>query len=211
MAIRIWLGDKNLSSWSLRPWLALVQTGATFSEEVVTLDRPDTGARIRAVSPGGRVPALEHDGLVVWESLAICEYLADVFPGTRLWPEDRAARAVARAVSSEMHAGFAALRREWPMKVAERHPGTPLSEDGRTDAERIVALWKDARRRFGKEGPFLFGRFSNADAMYAPVVTRFVTYGLDVDAPTRDYMDAVLALPGMRRWADAAKAEIDAR
>jgi len=203
----LYVGTKNLSSWSLRPWLALSMTGAPFEEVVIALDKPDTRARIAAVSPTGKVPLLEHGGVKVWDSLAICEYIAELFPEAKLWPEDRAARAVARAVSAEMHAGFTDLRRELSMDIRGRTPKQDLSPAVRADITRILSLWRDTRGQYGAGGAFLFGGFTIADAMYAPVVTRFVTYDVAVDDEARAYMDAILALPPMQRWIAGAEAE----
>ena len=200
-------GNKNYSSWSLRPWLALEHAGAPFEEILVPLDQPDTHARIAEWSPTGRVPAL-HDGEVrVWDSLAICEYVAELFPEAHLWPEDRAARACARSVSAEMHAGFAALRGAMPMNVRARLPGQSRTPDSLRDVERVRALWSECRARFGQDGPFLFGRFSIADAMYAPVVFRFRTYDVALDAGQRAYLEQMLQHPAMQKWARAAEQE----
>jgi glutathione S-transferase len=202
------VGSKNYSSWSLRPYLALAHTGQPFQEVVVALDAPDTAAHIARYSPSGRVPVLRHGELTLWDSLAICEYLAESFPEARLWPEDRAARAVARSVTAEMHSGFAALRQSLPMNIRARRPGQGQDVPGvRADVQRIQALWSECRQRFGQGGPFLFGAFSIADAFYAPVVTRFVTYGVELDAVGAAYRDAVLGLPAMRRWTEEAAAE----
>ncbi len=205
------MGNKAYSSWSLRPWLALKQAGLPFTETVVPLRQPDTAARIRAVSPSGRVPCLRHGERIVWDSLAICEYVAELAPAAGLWPEDAQARAVARSVSAEMHAGFAALRNSLPMDLKRERHGQAIDADTATDIAddiaRIQALWADARDRFGTGGPFLFGRFTIADAMFAPVVTRFATYGVAVTDQTRAYLDAVLDWPAMRDWIAAAKAE----
>lgn len=201
------IGNKAYSSWSLRPWLALTHVGVPFDEILVPLRQPDSKARILAHSPAGKVPALRHGERVVWDSLAICEYLAETFPAARLWPDDAHARAVARAVSAEMHAGFAALRTTMPMDLKRRAPGEGRSDGTLADIARIAGLWRDARARFGAEGPYLFGRFSVADCLYAPVVTRFETYGVELDAVCRAYADAVLALPSLRAWTEAARAE----
>ncbi|MGQ9371358.1 glutathione S-transferase family protein [Azospirillum sp. ST 5-10] len=201
------LGNKAYSSWSLRPWLALRHLGASFDEVVIPLRRPDTKARILEHSPAGKVPVLKHGGRTVWESLAILEYLAELFPGAGLWPDEPEARARARAVAAEMHAGFAALRKALPMDLKERHPGLTFAADVQADIARVQAIWRDARDRFGDGGPFLFGRFGNADAMYAPVVTRFATYGVTLDPVCRAYADAVLALPALRDWTAAARQE----
>lgn len=201
------MGNKAYSSWSLRPWLMLKHAGLPFREIVVPLRQPDTAARIREHSPSGRVPCLLHGERTMWESLAIAEYVAELAPAAGLWPEDAHARAVARSVSAEMHAGFTALRTSMSMDLKQERPGEGMTPETAADIVRIEALWADARARFGQAGPFLFGRFGIADAMFAPVVTRFATYGVAVGSGTRAYMDAVLALPAMREWTEAAKAE----
>src|SRR5882724_7059435 len=148
----IYIGNKNYSSWSLRPWLALRHTGAAFEEVMITLDQPDSAANLRRRSPSGRVPVLQHGALAIWESLAICEYLAEQFPAARLWPEEREARARARAVSNEMHGGFAALRDHLPMDINRRWPlGNRLAKAG-PDVERVTAIWRECRVRFGERG-----------------------------------------------------------
>lgn len=201
----LFVGNKNLSSWSLRPYLALAHVGVPFEEIVIRLDRPDTRARILDISPSGRVPALRDGALIVWDSLAICEHLAERFPAAKLWPEEVALRARARSVSAEMHSGFADLRREMPMNIVARTPREP-GPDAARDIERVLAIWSEHRALHAERGPFLFGPFTIADAMFAPVVTRFVTYGVPVAGAARDYMNAVLALPALRRWmADAAE------
>ena len=207
------IGNKAWSSWSLRPWLALRQGGIAFAEAHVALRRDDTKAAILAHSPSGKVPVLKFDdGLAVWDSLAICEWAAEVSPG--LWPVDDGARAAARAVSAEMHAGFPALRRELPMDDGRTHAGVARSAEAQADIDRIQAIWRDCRTRFGRSdgdghagGPFLFGAFSIADAMYAPVCSRFRTYGVALDDLSAAYVEAVLALPAMRAWTEAALAE----
>ncbi|WP_029011086.1 glutathione S-transferase family protein [Azospirillum halopraeferens] len=205
--ITLVLGNKAYSSWSLRPWLALKRTGVPFAEVVIPLRRPETKGAILEHSPAGKVPVLRHGDRTVWDSLAIIEYLAETFPSARLWPEDANARAVARAVSAEMHSGFQALRKALPMDLKARHPGRTFDAEVEADIARIRSLWEDCRRRFGADGPFLFGRFSAADAMYAPVVTRFDTYAVTLDPVSRAYADAILTLPEMREWTAAAMAE----
>lgn len=203
------MGNKAYSSWSLRPWLAMKQAGLAFAETVIPLRQPDTAARIAEHSPSGRVPSLIHAGLTVWDSLAICEYVAELAPEAGLWPADRAARAVARAVSAEMHSGFVSLRTSMPMNLKGDRKGQGMTDATAADIARIEALWADMRARFGipAGGPFLFGAFTIADAMFAPVVTRLETYGVAVSPESRAYMDAVLALPAMREWIAAAKEE----
>lgn len=201
------LGNKNLSSWSLRPWLALKHTGEPFEELVVLLDRPETRDKILAHSPSGRVPCLRDGETTVWDSLAICEYLNEKFPAARLWPADSAVRAVARSVSAEMHSGFQALRTNMPMKVRESLPGQGIAAGVQGDIDRIFDIWRDCRRRFGWEGPYLFGAFSIADAMFAPVVTRFRTYGVPLDDTCGAYAEAIWRLPAMQEWYEAARRE----
>lgn len=203
----ITLGNKCYSSWSLRGWLALKQTGASFDEIVIPLRQADSRARILATSPSGRVPVLRHGELTVWDSLAIGEYLAERFPDAGLWPSDPVARAIARAVVAEMHAGFVGLRRNLPMDLRCRHPGFALPPGVGDEVARIVALWHDCRSRFGRDGAFLFGRFTLADAAFAPVVTRFVTYDVALGGTAAAYRDAVLAWPDLIEWTQAARAE----
>jgi glutathione S-transferase len=201
------IGNKNYSSWSLRPWLALKQTGAPFREIVIPLDQPQTKAAIARHSPSGRVPVLHDDGLVIWDSLAIVEYLDEIFANAGLWPADAKARAVARAVAAEMHSGFQNLRAQMPMNIRASKPGVGHAPEVMADVARIATLWGDCRERFGRGGDFLFGRFTAADAFYAPVVTRFVTYGVSLDANAAAYVDAVLAWPAMAEWCQAARLE----
>jgi len=198
------IGTRRFSSWSLRPYLALKAAGAVFDTVEIALRQPDTKAEILKWSPSGKVPLLIHGGTKVWDSLAICEYVAELFPAAGLWPADPAARAVARAVSAEMHAGFMALRNGCPMDLCAAAPMADIPADVAADTARIQALWADCRGRFGADGPFLFGRFGIADSMWAPVATRFATYALPRDAVSQAYCDAVLALPALREWRDAA-------
>ena len=201
------LGNRNYSSWSLRGWLALKQTGASFDEVVIPFRYADTKKRILAESPSGRVPLLHHGDLRVWDSLAIGEYLAERFPEAGLWPGDPVARALARAAAAEMHAGFPALRRHMPMDCRGRHPDKGRAPGVDEDIARIVAIWGDCRARCGGAGDFLFGGFCLADAAFAPVASRFVTYGVDLDGPAARYRDAVLAWPAMEEWVAAARGE----
>ncbi|MDA8129479.1 MAG: glutathione S-transferase family protein [Betaproteobacteria bacterium] len=198
------IGNKNYSSWSLRPWLAMRQADIPFATVRVPLYAPGSAAELAAWSPSGKVPAL-HDGeLRVWDSLAICEYLHERFPDRQLWPADAAARATARSVSAEMHAGFGALREQMSMNIRARRPGQGRTAASVADIERILAIWADCRARFGRGGDFLFGRFGIADAMFAPVVLRFQTYDVTLQGAAREYAEAMLALPAMREWvADA--------
>lgn len=204
----LYIGNKNYSSWSLRGWLMVKASGIAFEEVMIRLSQPNTKAEVMRHSPSGRVPALVHGNDTVWESLAIGEYLAEIHPDTDLWPRDRAARAVARSVSTEMHAGFSALRNHFPMNVRSSFPNRASTPEVQADIDRITAIWHDCRTRFGKDGPFLFGTtFGNADAMYAPVVSRFRTYKVDLDAGAQAYCDAVWSWPPMQEWAAAAKKE----
>jgi glutathione S-transferase len=201
------IGNKNYSSWSFRPWIAMKVAGIPFDEMVISLNAPDFKPRVSAVSGTGKVPALDDNGVHVWESLAILEYLADRFPEARLWPDDPAARAHARAVASEMHAGFLPLRRACPMNMWRPVLPRQLDEAALANVRRIDALWTECRTRFGAGGPFLFGRFGAADAMYAPVVSRFHTYAIDVGPAARAYMEAVMTLPAWSEWRAAALKE----
>jgi len=205
--VKLHIGNKNYSSWSLRPWLLLTQAGIPFEERVIPLDQPDSAARIGSVSGAGRVPVLVDGSLTVWDSLAICEYLAERFPEKGLWPRDAAARAVARSAAAEMHSGFQALRSACPMKFKESFPAAPLAPEVQADVRRITALWEECRGRFGAGGPFLFGGFSVADAFYAPVVSRFRTYAIPVAGAAGAWADAMWKLPSVQRWLEGARAE----
>jgi glutathione S-transferase len=207
MTLRLIIGNKNYSSWSLRPWIAMKVAGIGFEETVILLDAPDFKAQITALSGAGKVPVLLDGEVRVWESLAILEYLAEKFPQAGLWPAQDEARAHARAVAAEMHSGFQPLRRHLPMNVRRPAKPRPPDEGVKADVARIETIWNECRMRFGGGGPFLYGRFSAADAMYAPVAWRFHTYAVDVSAATRTYMDAVLALPASRDWYEAARGE----
>ena len=212
----LFIGDKNLSSWSLRPWLAMKHCGIPFAEERIRLRQPESRAAILRHSPSGKVPALKTDGMVVFDSLAILEFLAERHPELRLWPSDDAARALARSISAEMHAGFVALRNDMSMDLLWRLPTPPIGEELDRDIRRIVAIWRETRGYYGAAGPFLLGAFTNADAMYAPVATRFHTYGVDLSAFGDDgtaaaYAKTILALPEMAEWTAGAQAEMDAR
>ena len=205
------IGNKNYSSWSLRGWLLAKAAGIDFEEIVVPLDRPETQAAIRRHSPSGRVPVLVDKGLAVWESLAIAEYLNELKPEALLWPDAAAARAHARAISAEMHAGFMDLRNNMPMNIRASYPGKGMAPAVRADIERITGLWRDCRKRFAcasaKDEGFLFGTFGAADAMYAPVVTRLRTYGVSLETDADAYCTAVLAYPATKAWCDEAKHE----
>ena len=211
MALKLIVGNKNYSSWSMRPWIAMKVAGIAFEETVISLDATDFKAKVTPYSATGKVPVLIDGDVSVWESLAILEYLAEKFPDKGLWPKDAAARAHARAIANEMHAGFLPLRRLMPMNMWRPVIKRELTPDVSVNVARIEQLWNGARAKFGQKtnnaGPFLFGGFGAADAMYAPMVSRFHTYDVDVGAGTRAYMDAVMALPAFREWHDAGVKE----
>jgi glutathione S-transferase len=212
--MQLYIGNKNYSSWSMRPWVLMKQAGIAFDEVTIPFDGMEEASPFRValakVTPSGRVPVLVDDGLVIWDTLAITEYLAEKFPAAQLWPADPSLRARARSVVAEMHAGFGALRSAFGMNIEASLPeigAKMLREQAqvRADADRIVQMWSGLLEQHG--GPLLFGRFSAADAFYAPVVMRFITYGVPVPAPIAAYMDRVLALPGVAAWRTAALAE----
>ena len=207
MGLHLVIGNKNYSSWSMRPWIGMKAAGIPFDETVISLDAPDFKPRLAKLSGTGKVPALIDGDTHVWESLAILEYVAEKFPDAGLWPADAAARAHARAISHEMHAGFLPLRRACPMNMWRPVKKRELSDEVMANVRRIDAMWTDCRSRYGSVGPFLFGAFSAADAMYAPVVARFHTYDVAIGAPVRAYMDAMRALPAWREWEAAALKE----
>jgi glutathione S-transferase len=201
------IGNRNYSSWSLRPWIAMRVAGIEFTDEVIPLDEPETKRRIAAHSGAGRVPVLHHGEITVWESLAILEYVAETWADAQLWPAAPGARAMARAAAAEMHAGFEALRRHCPMNMRRAKAAIVLPPEVMADVRRIEELWRTCRDAHGGDGPFLFGRFSNADAMFAPVVNRFDVYAIEVSGPSRAYLEAVMALPAWQSWKAAAEAE----
>ena len=207
MALTLVIGNKNYSSWSLRPWLALKQFGLEFEEVRIPLDQPETAARIRQYSAAGRVPVLLDDGITVWDSLAICHYLADRFPTLPWFPTAPAARAIAYSISAEMHAGFQALRQALPMNCRARFADWQITPAVQQDIDRITAIWQACRQ--GGEGEFLFGDFTIADALYAPVVSRFITYQVPLDPVCTAYAEAILTLPAMQAWQQAAEAETE--
>ncbi len=201
------LANRNYSSWSFRGWLAVRQAGLDVEEVVIPLDEPETAARIRRYSPSGLVPALVEGERVVWDSLAILEDLDDRFPQAGLLPAESLARSHARSIVAEMHAGFRALRTNMPMNMRAAKPGRGRAEGVAADIARITGIWGDCHRRYGVDGPYLFGRWSGADAAFAPVVSRFATYAVDLDPVARAYTEAVRAHPWYREWAAAAAAE----
>ena len=208
MTLKLVIGNKNYSSWSMRPWVAMRGSGIPFEEIFIPLyTGPADKQRILDVSKAGKVPALIDDDVTVWDSLAIIEYLAERYPDAGLWPQARAARAHARSISAEMHSGFAALRNECGMNLHRPVKAKPLSDAARADIARVQEIWIDCRTRYGAQGPFLFGAFSAADAMYAPVVHRFRTYAIDVAPLVKDYMTTMMALPAFAEWTAAGLAE----
>jgi glutathione S-transferase len=205
MSYTLVLGNKAYSSWSLRPWIALKQAGVPFEEIIIPIYMEGSPEKIRAHSPAGKVPILKDGDLTVWDSLAIIEYAAEKYP--RFWPADPKARALARSISAEMHSGFVPLRKLCTMNLRRHYPGFELNDDVRADVNRIEQIWAETRAAYGKNGPFLFGEWTAADAMYAPVVTRFKTYDIPISKASQDYCDAVLALPAMQEWYAAGAAE----
>ena len=201
------VGNKNYSSWSLRPWLAMKQLGLEFEERRISLYVPGAKEQLLGYSPAGKVPILIDGERRIWDSLAILEYLAESHPS--LWPAAPAARALARSISAEMHSGFAALRQHMSMNIRKRHPGKGRTPESLADVARILSMWSDCRTRFGAGGPFLFGTFGAADTMYAPVVLRFRTYAVEMPPPCRAYAEAVLELPALREWMDDAEREAE--
>jgi glutathione S-transferase len=207
MALTLVIGNKNYSSWSFRPWIALRTAAIPFEEVVIPLYEPGSKERILAFSPAGKVPVLVDGDVRVWESLAIMDYLAERFPQTQLWPKDAGARAHARAVAAEMHAGFAPLRRHCPMNMWRPVKARELPPEVAADVKRIEAIFTECRERFGQGGSFLFGAFGAADAMYAPVVSRLHTYGIAVGPVAEAYKQAIMALPAWTEWRAAALKE----
>ena len=204
------LANKAYSSWSLRAWLAMKRTGAPFEEVVIPLRQSDTRTEILKYSPSAKLPALIHGDVRVWESLAIIEYLAELFPDAGLWPQDADARAHARAAAQEMHGGFLALRRALPMNMRHGFPGLDYDDAVGAEINRVQAIWRDIRKRFpdaAGDGPFLMGGFSALDAMYAPVASRFATYAVELERQAQAYVDAVLDDPDMQEWRAAANKE----
>lgn len=209
MTLTLVIGNKNYSSWSMRPWLAMRASNIAFEEVFIPLytDNPADKQRILSYSHAGKVPVLVDGDVTVWDSLGIIEYLAERFPERKLWPEDRAMRAHARSISAEMHSGFLALRNECGMNLHRPVGAVPLSADAKANIARVEDIWRNCRARYGSGGPFLFGAFSGADAMYAPVVHRFRTYAIGVGPEAKAYMETMMALPAFREWTDAGLAE----
>lgn len=203
--LKLVIGDRNYSTWSLRPWLAIKQAGLPFEEIMIPLRDSQTKTEILKYSPSGKIPCLIDGQTVVWDSLAICEYLAEKSPS--LWPGDRKARAEARSIAAEMHSGFPALRQGMPMDILASKPFDERSAEVTADIARIVAIWEACRARYAKTGPFLFGSFSIADAMFAPVVWRFLTYVVDLPPASKAWVETMTALPAMQEWRAGAQAE----
>jgi glutathione S-transferase len=209
MRLRLVIANKNYSSWSMRPWVLLAQAGIAFEEIQLKFADDNKVRGIEPWSPTGKVPVLWIDEEPVWDSLAICESVAELHPDRQLWPADAGARRVARAISAEMHSGFGELRKAMPMNLRSSHPGKGRNPGSERDIGRIVSIWEDCRARFGAGGDLLFGRFSAADAMFAPVATRFKTYAVELPPVAQRYADAVLALPSVRQWVAGALAETE--
>jgi glutathione S-transferase len=207
VALALVIGSKNFSSWSLRGWLALEHTGAPYEEIFISFGDPDWREQIKRHSPSGKVPYLIDGALGIWDSLAIIEYLHEKFPAARLWPSDPGARALARSVAAEMHSSFTALRSNMPMDLQANAPGKGHTPEALADVARIQQIWRECRARFGASGPYLFGAFTAADCFYAPVVFRFLSYGVALDPNAKNYCDAIVAHPSVKKWRDAGLRE----
>ncbi len=201
------IGNKNYSSWSLRPWILLKQFDIPFQETLIPLKQPDTKEKVLQYSPSGKVPVLLHDGARVWESLPICEYVSELFPQKALWPLDPVHRAWARCISGEMYSGFMGLRKNFPQNISANVVGQPRDEEADRDIRRVLQIWEECRQNFKGQGEFLFGKFSIADAMFAPVIYRFKTYGIPLSGLSQEYSSTMLALPAMKEWESAAAIE----
>jgi len=206
MSLTLVIGNKNYSSWSLRPWLALAHHNIPFKEVVVPIGTPESAAAIRRYTPADKVPVLIDGEATIWESIAILTHLGERFPEAKFWPDEKKGRAHAFAISSEMHSGFVALRQQCPMNI-KRRKKRDLSPEAVADIRRVTEMWRDARERFGQGGDFLFGTFSAADCMYAPVATRIRSYDIDVDAVSAAYVETIYALPAFKRWQEGAMQE----
>jgi glutathione S-transferase len=212
MTLQLVIGNKNYSSWSMRPWVLLRQSGIPFEEVQLKFGERDGGLTVPGIekySAAGKVPVLIIDGEPVWDSLAICETVAEMHPTKHLWPEDEQARRVARSVCAEMHSGFQALRGAMPMNIRTRYPGKGLTPKSQKDIDRVVEIWSDCRERFGGAGNFLFGRFSIPDAFYAPVVMRFHAYAVKLPPLAQAYCEAVHELSAVKEWKEAARRETE--
>ena len=207
MGLKLVIANKAYSSWSQRPWLLMKQFGIPFEEIVIPMGRPETRAEMLAHAPTGKCPSLKDGSITIWDSLAIIEYLAESFPDLAIWPRDKAARAMARSIAAEMHSGFQNLRMQYPANYRRAVRKMAPNDEARADIARVEAAWRTARAHFGAGGPFLFGAFCAADAMYAPVVNRLHVYDAPVAGDTRAYMDAMMALPAWKEWQAGAEAE----
>jgi glutathione S-transferase len=205
--VKLLIGNKNYSTWSLRPWFLMRQAGIPFEEELIDFNAADFAQRVAKHSGAAKVPVLIDGDLVVWDSLAISEYVAEKFPEKALWPHGREPRAVARSVCAEMHSGFQEMRSRLTMNCQVRFSNVLLPKAARRDVSRVIDIWRDCRARFGADGPFLFGRFSVADAFFAPVTVRFAGYGVELPAVAREYANTIQALPALQEWIAAARAE----
>lgn len=201
------IGNKNYCSWPLRPWLAMKQFGIEFHEVRIPIYTPESEQQIQQYSPTGKMPVLIEDELVIWDSLSICEYLAERFPNFSWWPHDQAARAVARSICAETHSGFSNLRQQMPLNCRAKLPGKGITPAVEKDIHRVTEIWRDCRQHFGNSGKMLFGEFTIADAMFASEVLRFNTYGVKLNPESQDYSEAILALPAIQEWINAAKVE----
>lgn len=207
MPLTLIIGNKNYSSWSLRAWLMLKQAEIEFEEIRIPLDTPETADRLQQYSPSVKVPVLQAGDLTIWESIAIGEYVAELAPDRQLLPADPAIRAIVRSVSAEMHAGFVSLRQQMPMDCRSRYPRREITPAVQRDIDRIITIWRNCRQQYGSSGDFLFGQFTLADAMYAPVVSRFITYEVALEPIAQAYADAIWSLPAMQEWVNAAAIE----
>lgn len=202
----LYIGNRNYSSWSLRPHMVLAMAGIAFDEVLIKFGEPKFTREVKKISGAGRVPILVHGKVKVWDSLAIIEYIAETWPDRDIWPKKKPARAMARSASAEMHSGFHALRNACPMNLRRPPKQIPFTDDVLKDVARLESLWRECRTTHGKGGPFLFGKFCAADAMFAPVVTRLDTFAMDVGEDTRHYMNAVMATEAFNEWkAESAK------
>ncbi|MGL5871260.1 MAG: glutathione S-transferase family protein [Xenococcaceae cyanobacterium] len=203
------IGNKNYSSWSLRPWIAMKQFGLDFDEIRISLYNLETSTQIKKYSPAGKVPILIHNNVTIWDSLSILEYLAEEFSELNWWPKDKIARATARSISAEMHSGFLPLRHNMPMNCRAKFPGIDIKPEVKKDIDRITNIWQECREKYRSQGDLLFGKFSIADAMYAPVVLRFVSYGVPLNSICQQYLDSILELPALQEWIAAGKSETE--
>jgi glutathione S-transferase len=203
----LYIGNRNYSSWSLRPHMALAMAGIEFETNLIRLGEPEFSRKVKRISSAGLVPILVHNDITIWDTISILEYIAETWPKKNLWPANKKARALARSASAEMHSGFGKLRNACPMNIRRPKKPVPFSQGVLADVARLETLWSQCRKEFGKGGPFLFGKFSNADAMFAPVVSRLETFDFKVKPDTRKYMDAVLNCTAFKQWQSLALKE----